>query len=162
MVTRKTGNPVGRPPKPAALKLLHGDAGAKKIREAVPTGRVKKPENLTAPAAAVWDLVAPDLIKIRVIGPSDVPAFAELLEAMVLLPAYRASMVRQLQGTAVSPGQTPAVYQYRTLLAAVQSGWAQFGMTPAARTHLFQMVMEAGQPDPSPRAATPEEAFFGG
>lgn len=140
MVTPRTGNPNGRPKKPAALAILHGDRGAKRLTGAVPTGTVEKPTTMSDHAATLWDQIAPDLIRVRIIGPTDVPAFVELLEAMVLAKFYRANMIKQLNGDAVAPGQTPAVYQYRTLMSVLTSGWAQFGLTPSSRTRIFDAV----------------------
>lgn len=153
MVTPRTGNPNGRPKKPAALAVLHGDRGSKRLRGAIPSGIAEKPATISSDASALWDEIAPDLIRVRIIGPTDVPAFVELLEAMILAKFYRANMIRQLNGDPVAVGQTPAVYQYRTLMSVLTSGWAQFGLTPSSRTRIYDAV-NGGQGGNSNATAT--------
>lgn len=131
----------GPHPKPTALKILEGvKPGRINQREPVITGTPEQPADLTVDAKVLWDQVAPAMIRSGVLTVADVPAFAELLEAMVLAKFYRAQMRLQLGGAPVANGQTPAVYQYARLHVVLNNGWAQFGMTPSARSRLIASV----------------------
>jgi phage terminase small subunit len=132
--------PAGRPPKPTALKVLHGDRADRiNTREPVPDAQpVEPPFKLTQAAQRVWDRLAPDRISKGVLTAWDVDAFAEFCEAVVILRAKRrASKARP------APGQASPMSEYRAALGIVSSLGSRFGWTPADRSRLVM----PGEPD---------------
>ena len=72
----------GRPSKPTALKLLHGDRKDRvNTREPVPVGEVVAPATLSKGAREVWNRLAPDLIAKQVLTAWDVDDFAAFCDA---------------------------------------------------------------------------------
>lgn len=76
----------GPTPKPTALRLLDGDRKDRvNHSEPVPDrGDVLAPDWLPESARAVWDRLAPDLVRKAVLTPWDVDAFADLCSLVVL------------------------------------------------------------------------------
>lgn len=109
----------GRKPKPTHLKLVTGNPGGREINEnePVPSGAVIKPRFLTGRASKVWDEYAPGLIRVGLITAADRHAFAALCCLMAEFEAEPRDMVA-------------------SRIAQMRALWAEFGMTPSARTRL--------------------------
>lgn len=79
-----TGAQMGRPPKPTALKVLHGDR-RDRVNTSEPKprdGEVRCPSWLSKEAKAVWRRIAPDLIAKKVLTAWDVDAFVSFCNAV--------------------------------------------------------------------------------
>lgn len=127
----------GRKPLPTALKLVTNNAGKRKIntREPMPSRTVNKPVFLMGRAAAVWDEYAPELISFDLITSADCHTFAALCCLMAEFEADPGNMVA-------------------SRIAQMRALWAEFGMTPSARTRL-----QIPLPPPGARATVGETYF---
>lgn len=72
----------GRRPQPAALKVLRGNPGKRKVQIDLrpPDGDVVKPEGLTPGASAMWDRLAPICLYMRTLTAADVVTFVRMCE----------------------------------------------------------------------------------
>lgn len=116
--------PGGRPPKPTALKLLHGDhkVHPERVnrREPVPSpGPIVPAYELAPRVRAVWDRLAPDRAALGLLSTWDVDAFSVLCEAVAVLQELR-----------------PGAPGYRDAVAVCTSIGGKFGWTPADRSRL--------------------------
>lgn len=121
------GQGGGRPRKPTHLKLLHGDdkTHPERINKAEPQpslGAVKPPWDLSEAGQANWDRMAPDRIRLGVLTPWDVEAFAAFCEAVE--HARKALL-----------GEDLLAAQRAVNICATLGG--RFGWTPADRTKLI-------------------------
>jgi phage terminase small subunit len=133
-----TGQPNGRPRKPTALKVLHGEIKPGQVREPRPRGNVEIPGDLTPQARAIWELIGPALIDSGMLTVVDVPLFAEFCEAMVLVKLARLRVVQEATGRLeVKPGSPAPINSYvRSLLVAASIG-GRFGLMPSDRARLI-------------------------
>lgn len=130
--------PAGRPPKPAALRVLQGNPGKRPVRKEpdLPSG-AKPPAWLSKQARRYWDELAPMLDKAGLLKGTDADALGTYCQLKV-------KMVKLLrQG------------EFDTRLS---SEWRQymsrFGLTPADRAKVG--------PGDDVKAADPFEVFLGG
>jgi P27 family predicted phage terminase small subunit len=73
----------GRPTKPSALKVLHGDRKDRlNTEEPVPSGDILPPAGLSERALAVWERLAPDLTAKGVLSAWDTDEFAIVCDAV--------------------------------------------------------------------------------
>lgn len=123
----------GRPRKPTAMKVLHGDrADRMPAAEPQPAEReVSPPFALTKAARQVWDRLAPDLHAKGVLTSWDVDAFAEFCEAVTILRAKRRSARRKAR-----PGESSPMAEYRAAMQVVTTLGSRFGLTPSDRARL--------------------------
>jgi P27 family predicted phage terminase small subunit len=130
----------GRKPKPTALKVLHGDR-KDRINHAEPApaeAAVPPPEDLSDDARAVWDRLAPDLIRVGVLTSWDVDAFVICCEA---LARYRQA-TKLVNGSALlvqGPSglvKNPALQVQREAESTFAQYAARFGLTPSDRSQL--------------------------
>jgi phage terminase small subunit len=144
-MTDRTGNTEGRPRKPAALKLLHGDdkqhPGRMNRREPIPSGQgtraVVRPP-MSPAAQAAWDRIAPDMIAQGVLTEWDVGLFTEWCESLILCKAARVRAVQELTGAIiVGPGQASPMAAYQRALLNSMALAARFGLTPVDRTRIM-------------------------
>ena len=141
--------PAGRPPKPTALKILHGDHKVHPERmrrnEPMPVGPVEPTPYLSKPARDIWDAVAPSMIDCALLRAPDVPLFGELCEALVIARIARVRAVQEAAGRlTVPPGAVSASAIWgRAMVVVVQLG-SRFGMTPGDRARL-----DVGKPESS-------------
>ena len=144
MTKEATGSPVGRPKKPRALALLHGDdkVHANRInrREPTPSGRgdsITKPA-MSPAASAEWDRIAPDMIRVGVLTEWDVGLFTEWCESLILCRAARVRAAQELTGAiVVLPGQASPMTAYQRALTNSMALASRFGLTPSDRTRLM-------------------------
>jgi len=127
--------------KPRALKLIEGRRGHRKRNDAEPLPAPRlpgKPEELTPEASALWDQMAPDLIRYGLLTEWDGPAFAAFCEAVI---AHRKSVALIRVGLLVKGKDQPLVVNpgwrvFRDSTTLVCRLGAQFGLTPASRSTL--------------------------
>lgn len=147
MVTPRTGNPVGAPRKPTALKVLHGDhkKNPQRINRNEPIPAVlSEPPAMTRTARAWWDRLAPDMVRKGVLTEWDAPAFAEFCESIGIMQAARVNAMREVAGqwTYIQGQPAPTTVYQRTVVTFL-AFCGRFGMTPADRTRL-QTPVEGG------------------
>jgi P27 family predicted phage terminase small subunit len=130
----------GPAPKPTALRVLHGDR-KDRINDAEPQPaerEVTAPGELSDDARAIWDQLAPDLIRVGVLTTWDVPAFVIVCEA---LARYQAA-TKLVNGSALlvqGPNglvKNPALMVQREAEATFAQYGARFGLTPSDRSQL--------------------------
>lgn len=134
----------GRPRKPTALKVLHGDR-ADRMPGGEPqpaAGDPAPPFVLTKAAREVWDRLAPDLHAKGVLTSWDVDAFAEFCEAVTILRSKRRSARRRAQ-----PGESSPMAEYRAAMQVVTTLGSRFGLTPADRAKLSVPASEDDSSD---------------
>jgi phage terminase small subunit len=136
------GGGVGRPRKPTALRILHGDQPRKGAEnEPQPHGEIVVPEFLTAPARVFWDALTPDMIRTNTLTSWDVPIFAEFCEALVMARLARLRSMREVSGQiVVGPGQASATTAWLKAMTVVNVLSTRFGMTPGDRARLATSV----------------------
>jgi P27 family predicted phage terminase small subunit len=134
---------VGRPAKPTALRVLHGDQASRIPRgEPVPdTGPVQPPASLDAQALAVWQQLAPDLERKGVLTPWDAPLFGVFCQSVAY--AHQAEvMVNQtailLRGRNHKDAavKNPAMQVFRDMADLALRSGGRFGLTPSDRAGL--------------------------
>lgn len=135
----------GRPAKPTALKLLHGDDKKNPQRintaEPVPTGDVEPPAFMSTRGREVWDEISPDRIRQGVLTSWDVRAFAAFCEALVILEHAHEGALELAKA-----GQESHMSKFRQAVAICSTLGGRFGWTPADRAKL--MSGEGVQRDP--------------
>lgn len=144
--------PVGRKPKPTALKVLQGNPGKRKLnkREPQPSGVATCPSHLDAGAKAEWKRVAKELKSIGLLTSVDRAAMA----AYCCVYSRWAEAEKKIQkfGTVISspksgfPIANPHVSISNTALDLMRKFCVEFGLTPASRTRL--QVEPASGADP--------------
>lgn len=141
----------GRPAKPTALKLLHGETRPSQVNynEPQPPQReIEPPEDITEEALEVWNDLADDLIRTGVLKPWDVENYADWCEAVVSkreaqhhldeegevidMPIHN----RDGKVTAYKPVINPWWKVRMEAAARMDKGAAHFGLTPADRTRI--------------------------
>lgn len=129
----------GRPPKPTALKLLHGDEKKNPQRinrsEPIPADDVDltvPPEYMSEAAKEQWRAIAPDRIRQGVLTPWDTQAFAAFCEALVLLRNAHEGALELAK-----PGQESPMSKFRQTVAICATLGGKFGWTPSDRARLM-------------------------
>lgn len=129
---------AGRPPKPTALKVLHGDA-KERINHREPKPRVsadvtEPPRALTGRGLEVWGELAPSMAATQVLTDWDRDLLAAFCEAV----HFRAEAAAALEGGGVMNGRVknPAMQVWRDATSAMVQLGAQLGLSPAARTKI--------------------------
>jgi P27 family predicted phage terminase small subunit len=142
----------GPAPKPTQLRVLHGDR-PDRINDAEPIpadGEVTAPEDLSDDARAVWDRLAPDLIRVGVLTPWDVDAFKITCEAL----ARYQQATRLVNGSALlvqGPNgfvKNPVLVVQREAETTFAQYGARFGLTPSDRSQLKIGAPGAGAKGP--------------
>lgn len=141
----------GPAPKPTALKLVEGNKGKRKINAHEPDpaylNDLTPPTWLPAAAAEVWNETAPKLRAAKVLTELDVHALAM---GCVAIAQYRASVSRigddmvKSKHVTNDEGKTVELGEHVNPWLIVQSMtykqamgiFAQFGLTPAARSRI--------------------------
>lgn len=125
---------AGRPPKPRHLKALHGDRKDRiNDREPVPGDGVVVPPYALRPAVQeVWDRLAPDRIRLKLLTAWDVDAFAAFCEAIVL--AQKGAL--EAHGEAI-PGAPSPMSRFKDAINLCSTLGGRFGWTPSDRQKLI-------------------------
>lgn len=142
---------AGRPPKPTALKLVEGNKGKRAINSQEPDpaylNDMTPPAWLGAAAAEVWNEMAPKLRAAQVLTELDVQALAM---GCVAISQYRQSVsrigdalvkskhVEKEDGSIVETGEhvNPWMIVQSMTYKQAMGIFAQFGLTPAARSRI--------------------------
>lgn len=138
---------MGRPRKPTHLALLAGDDKKNPDRvnrsEPMPDDLpVVPPVTMSAEVRAIWDRLAPDRIRKRVLTAWDVDAFALFCQALHIAHGNG----RAAEGSyELLPGAPSPLTEFKNSVAIVAQLGSRFGWTPSDRAKL---VME-GQDDKS-------------
>lgn len=133
---------MGRPPKPTALKLLHGESRPSQVNYNEPKPRSASPvapDWLPGPVRDVWDRVLPELEHMHVITAADTDALVVYCQAVVHYE--EACRVVNADGMLiVGRGgelvKNPAMQFVRDQAVLIKVMAGQFGLTPAARVGL--------------------------
>ena len=143
---------AGRPSKPTALKLVEGNRGKRALNHQEPDPEylqdLTAPATLPADAKGVWEQLAPQLARARVLTVIDVPA---LEMGCVAIAQYRRATReagdrlvfmdgRELDAEGNVVGTGPSINPW-TLLQSMSFKQAmavlrEFGATPAARSRV--------------------------
>ena len=122
----------GRPAKPTALKILHGDRSDRvNTAEPVPLGVAVAPDTMSVAGRAAWDRLAPDRIAQGVLTVWDVDAFAAFCEVTAVLATAHRGI-----GAKPAPGAAPPIAKFRDLVQLAVTLGAKFGWTPSDRAKL--------------------------
>lgn len=128
------GDP-GRPPKPGHLKVLHGDKPSR-INKQEPkpdeNSPVAPPYSLRPAVQEVWDRLAPERIRMKLLTPWDVDAFAAFCEAIVL--AQKGAL--EAHGEAI-PGAPSPMSRFKDAVNLCSTLGGRFGWTPSDRQKLI-------------------------
>lgn len=133
--------PAGRPAKPTNLKVLHGDR-PDRINRAEPVpgqGDVVAPKWLDGDGLAVWNELAPDLIRQGVLTAWDVEAFAMACDQVRLYRQAKARVKRDgvmIAGTRGVLIRHPMLQVQRDAAATFAQLASRFGLTPSDRAKL--------------------------
>lgn len=145
------GGRKGPPPKPTALKILHGETRPSRINSAEPQpgqSLVEPPEDITEEALVIWNELADDLIRTGVLKPWDSRAYADYCEAVV--SSREAQHHLDEEGEVIDMpihNRDGAVTAYKPVIspwwkvrndasARMRDGQSRFGLTPADRSRL--------------------------
>lgn len=133
----------GRKPRPRRLKLLQGGKSKKRRRKKRAKRKTgiwaKAPDILPLKGAELWEQVGPELEKIQLLEPADIPAF--LAMCMVYGQAFDAADAVEDDGqTTMGDKGTlkkhPQMTILNEMLQQFRQWCAEFGLTPAARERL--------------------------
>jgi P27 family predicted phage terminase small subunit len=140
----------GIPPAPTALKVLHG-VKPSRINQAEPkpdAGEVQPPRQLDPRAQAIWDRLAPDMIRKGVLTPWDVDSFATFCSMVVVNQDAVAdvekngtsitTLVREtFDGTCIYElRKNPAWQVARESATLIVTLGGRFGLNPSDRSQL--------------------------
>ena len=142
---------AGRPPKPTALKLIEGNKGKRQLNRSEPDptylNDLTPPAWLPDAAKVIWDELAPKLRAAHVLTELDVESLAQ--GCVWIAQARRAALrvgddlvkckhVTNDEGTVVEVGEHVNPWLIVQSMTSKRSDaiFAQFGMTPAARSRI--------------------------
>lgn len=148
--------PVGRKPKPTALKVVTGNPGKRPLNNnepQIPTFTIPNPPaHLNEIALDEWNNVAPSLFNCGILSVVDraalgayCQAYARWAEAEALL----AEMKLTVETAAGNHIQNPLVGIANKAAGDMMKYAAEFGMTPSARSRLS---LKEKQPDARPES----------
>ena len=131
----------GRPAKPTALKVLHGDRRDRiNTQEPAPmAGVVEPPGWLDDPAQRYWRRLAPDLADKGVLTAWDAEAFAVWCDAAARHAEAAQQVHREgliVPGAAGGVVKNPACQLVRDYAQIMSVQAARFGLTPSDRSQL--------------------------
>jgi P27 family predicted phage terminase small subunit len=143
---------LGRPPKPQEQKRLEGTLRKDRENLKAPVAAVLEalpmPEGLTEREQAGWAELATVVAPMRVVTPSDLPAFRQLVTTWAQAEWARETVnvegqtysVDTQSGTVIR--KHPAVEILLSAKKQLSSDLAQFGLTPAARQRVSVLAEE--------------------
>lgn len=166
----------GRPGKPAVVHLLHGNRSKKNAGElldqlqnpVVPVEAPPKPDWLSESAAAEWDRVSADLVKLGLISALDMMALAAYCEAVADYQTFTRLIAEMnergrrgdVQTFATGAKQISVWRQLRNDAEkrANQAG-ALFGFSPLSRRNLKAAPAPQGELFPNEQRAIADKYF---
>lgn len=132
----------GRKPSPTALKVLRGNPGKRRMNADEPQPEIAvpvAPATVTDEALAEWNRRAPQLVRIGILTEIDMPAFTVYCTSWQRYVDAQRKLVA-LGDVVKSPSGYPIQNPYLAIankaLHQCQQFWADFGMTPSARTRV--------------------------
>lgn len=137
-----SGTRRGRPPKPTALKVLHGDfkghPGLRNKAEPQITGPdVEPPKKLSPQAQEIWDYYAPILMQARILTKADRECLAEYAESTVVVKLTRARIMQYVTGKLeVRPGASNPFNEWNRAINVMTNLGARLGLSPSDRSRL--------------------------
>jgi P27 family predicted phage terminase small subunit len=140
---------MGRPPKPTALKVLHGDfkghpGRQNKDEPQIAGSDIDPPEGLSSEAKKIWEYNAPHLLRAGVLTPVDRDALAEYAESTVIVKLARHRIMLYVTGKLdIRPGMSNPFNEYSRAIAVMTNIGGRLGLTPADRTRLTVTREEA-------------------
>lgn len=142
-----TGNSPGKPRKPTALKVLHGDFKKDPQRqnknEPPPTGEPIAPEGMSAPAKENWNYLLPHMMRARMMSATDVHMLAEFCEAVVVVKIARVAVMRAATGQVETlPGAASPYTNYAKAVNVMTNLGGRLGLSPADRSRLVMVGTE--------------------
>ena len=157
------GDPVGRPPKPSAAKVLHGTFRADRAAgtEPKPTTKPKCPRWLAGPARTCWRRLVPDLHRVGILTGADADVMAAFCQARSDFEAAARELAdwrARTNGTATVSdrfGQLkphPAIAMQATAISQLRQLGSQLGLTPSGRVRL-------GAPGGDPENDNPDDVL---
>lgn len=132
---------TGPPPKPTALRLLHGDRKDRintrepKVRDAPP----EAPEDMAADVREIWDYTLRELVAMKTAAAADRDSLICYCEAVVshrkasAILAQSPVLIKGLNGGMV---RNPALQIQRDTAMNVRAFAQEFGLTPSGRTRI--------------------------
>lgn len=151
----------GRKPKPTHLKIIEGNPGKRPLPKGEPrpdpTRAIVAPPVLGEAARALWDEMAPELIRLGVLTFVDAPSFAAYCRAWGVIVEAEVAMARMAAADPVmgalvirTAGGTPI---QNPMLGIINRAWkdlvrygAEFGLTPAARARITTQPQDEDDP----------------
>ena len=132
----------GRPPTPAALRVLKGDRAARVALEnepqPEPSDVPKPPGWLPVDAKRVWRRLAPELHAQAVLTTWDTDALAVYCTAVI---HHREACLRVAEeGVMVGAVKNPALQVARDCSSIIRAFATEFGLTPIARARFGQVA----------------------
>lgn len=134
---------AGRKPQPTSLKILKGETRKERLNKDEPKPQPiapPKPEYLNEHASAMWDRLAPKLVRMGLLTEVDGESFTSLCQA------YGAWVQCQIEinegGIDMKVGKgeyrqvKPIVSESHKYFSEVKALLAEFGLTPSARARL--------------------------
>lgn len=146
---------AGRRPKPTELKKAQGNPGKRKINELEPTPEITDasvPAYLSKAARSWWEMLAPMLLRIKVLTEADHMALmmvceyaAQAEDATKILRKSGVMEKKKLldrNGKKIGevPCINPAFKVQLECMKQLKSLLAEFGMSPASRAKVTKMV----------------------
>ena len=133
---------TGRPPKPTALKLLHGTARPDRVLKNEPQpeiGRPTRPHWLLPEAKREWSRIVPELLRLGLLAKID----RAMISMWCQCWGMYVEAVRDIRknGTAFRTekgyeGQRPSVAVMNKMIERMTALSARFGMTPSDRSKI--------------------------
>ena len=133
---------TGRPPKPTALKLLHGTARSDRVLKNEPQpeiGRPTRPHWLLPEAKREWSRIVPELLRLGLLAKID----RAMISMWCQCWGMYVEAIRDIRahGTTYSKedgyeGQRPSVSIMNKMIEKMTALSARFGMTPSDRSRI--------------------------
>lgn len=151
--------PQGPPPKPTALRLLHGDR-KDRINAREPVTRSlppAAPDDLADDVRAIWDYTLAGIVHMKIAADVDRDALVCYCEAVVAhrkasaIIAKTSILIKGLHGGMV---RNPALQIQRDAAMTIRGFAQEFGLTPSARTRIQTDAAARPSEQVNPFAAT--------
>lgn len=149
----------GPPPKPTALRLLHGDrkssinAREPATRSLPPTA----PDGIADDVRAIWDYTLAGIIYMNIAADVDRDALICYCEAVVAHRKASAILAKSpilIKGQMGGMVRNPALAVQRDAATTIRGYCQEFGLTPSARTRIQTDAATPRADDINPFAAT--------
>lgn len=168
---------MGRPAKPDSLKELQGNPGKRRrARVDVPEpGTVAASRNLKQRERTVWDQVVPELVRLKFVRPTDVPAIERYCHHLVRWWQLTADVRREGETYVTESAHgtmqrlNPKFIARERIESRLEALEDRFGLNARSRQQILQAMASAAPqlPFDAPAAgeqepATPLAGFLGG